>query len=676
MQLGVCYYPEQWPESYWSTDAARMVEMGISHVRIAEFAWSCIEPEAGRFDWAWLDRVVQTLSTAGLKIIMCTPTATPPKWLVDSDASILAIDANGQPKRAGSRRHYCFSSAAFRVQSKRISTAVAQRYGQHPAVVAWQTDNEYGCHFTVQSFSLDARNRFRKWLAKRYVTIDKLNAAWGNVFWSQTYRNFDEIDPPFQSVTEAHPALRLDWKRFGSDEVVEFNREQVEIIRRESPGRLITHNFMGFFTEFDHYKVSKDLDVASLDSYPIGFTQMFFLNDQEKYMWAETGHPDIPSFHYDLYRGMCAQNKWWVMEQQPGPVNWAHWNPIPKDGMVRLWTWQAMAHGCGLVSYFRWRQAPFAQEQMHAGLLMPDSTDAQGALEVNQLSKEIKNIVSSFPHGLKKSQAEVALVFDYDSIWMAEIQPQGIDYNALELVFRLYSTLRSLGLDVDIISSRVDLSGYRLIVLAAQWHIEPTLQIQLEQLEKSKTHMLIAPRAGSKSEYLSISEPLPPGVLSKLIGAKVLRVGSLPPSVNVPLFSANKVPSDGKNSSNSPIANVSRWIEELQCIDASPLWVNAKGKPIVVRKDKVTYVGAWIADADWQNLLIDICANIDLKAKKLAQGLRLSHFGKVVLATNFSDQAISWQPNIGAVAAKQQTKRILLGEETIPPQGIAIWQVC
>jgi beta-galactosidase len=673
MQLGVCYYPEQWPESYWSVDAARMVAMGISHVRIAEFAWGCIEPEAGRFDWAWLDRVVQTLSAVGLKIIMCTPTATPPKWLVDQDASILAIDSHGQPKRAGSRKHYCFSSQSFRLQSKRISSAVAQRYGQHPAVVAWQTDNEYGCHSTVESFSVDARSRFRKWLAVRYTSIEKLNEAWGNVFWSQSYRNFNEIDPPFQAVTEAHPALRLDWKRFGSDEVVDFNREQVEIIRLESPGRLITHNFMGFFTEFDHYKVSADLDVASLDSYPIGFTQMFFLNGQEKHLWAETGHPDIPSFHYDLYRGMCKQSKWWVMEQQPGPVNWAHWNPIPKDGMVRLWTWQAMAHGCDLVSYFRWRQAPFAQEQMHAGLLAPDSSEAQGALEVKQLAKEIQSITGHFPEGLQKSQAEVALVFDYDSLWMAEIQPQGMDYNALELVFRLYSTLRGLGLDVDIVSSRADLSGYRLIVLATQWHVEPALQIQLET---SKAQLLIAPRAGSKSEYLSMAEPLPPGLLSKLIGAKVLRVGSLPPSVNLPLFAADKAPSGDGSSSVAPIAHASRWIEELQCIDASPLWANARGGPVVTRKDKVTYVGAWLIDADWQNLLIDICKHADLKVQKLAQGLRLSHFGKLVLAANFSDQDVSWLPGMDAAAKKQQTKRILLGEETIPPQGIAIWQVC
>ncbi len=665
MQLGVCYYPEQWPESYWLRDAQRMVAMGISHVRIAEFAWSRMEPHAGQFDWAWLDHVVEVLHAAGLKIIMCTPTTTPPKWLVDSDPSILAVDANNQPRRFGSRRHYCFSSAAYRVQSRRISHAVAQRYGRHPAVVAWQTDNEYGCHFTVQSFSVSAHKGFRTWLQKQYKSIEALNTAWGTAFWSQSYTSFDQIDPPLQTVTEALPALRLDWRRFGSDEVASFNREQVDILRAESPGRLISHNFMGFFTEFDHYKLSKDLDVATYDNYPIGFTQMFFLNPQEKQLWAQVGHPDIPSFHYDLYRGMCADGKWWVMEQQPGPVNWAHWNPIPKDGMVRLWSWQAMAHGCDLVSYFRWRQTPFAQEQLHAGLLAPDDSEAQGALEVKQLAAELQQIAQKFPLGHSPIQSSVALVFDYDTVWMAEIQPQGQNYNALELVFRLYSSLRALGLNVDIVSSQAHLSHYSMIVLAAQWHVSDAL---LQQLEASAAQIVVAPRAGSKSAHMSIAESLPPGNLSSLAGVTVKRVGSLPPGLDVPLFQHLE------SGAQQCVANATRWAEDLQCSHASPCWVNAQGAPIVTRSAHVTYVGAWLDDADWQKLFQDVSLLAAIPTQSLALGLRISRIGGLVLAANFSDAAVAWQPAAPSAPASRPAQ-ILLGDTLIPPQGIAIWQV-
>src|SRR5471032_502218 len=156
MRLGVCYYPEHWPESMWKDDAARMKALGIDRVRIAEFAWSRIEPSPGEYNWDWLDRAIDVLADAGLKTVMCTPTATPPKWLIDAHPDILAFDAQGRPRGFGSRRHYCFSSETYRAECARIVEAVAGRYGQHPAVGAWQTDNEYSCHDTARSYSPNA----------------------------------------------------------------------------------------------------------------------------------------------------------------------------------------------------------------------------------------------------------------------------------------------------------------------------------------------------------------------------------------------------------------------------------------------------------------------------------------------------------------------------------------
>ena len=239
MELGTCYYPEHWPPTWWNDDAQRMRDMGIRWVRIGEFAWSRLEPEPGQFDWTWLDHAIDVLHAHGLKVVMCTPTATPPKWLLDRMPDMVALDLNGQPRGFGSRRHYCFSHAGYRAESRRITQQVADRYGKHPAVAGWQTDNEYGCHDTVLSTSAAARHGFRRWLAQRYGTIDALNAAWGTVFWSQTYRSFDEIDLPVQTVTEAHSSHRLDWRRFASSEVRAFNQEQTAILRAASPGRIM-----------------------------------------------------------------------------------------------------------------------------------------------------------------------------------------------------------------------------------------------------------------------------------------------------------------------------------------------------------------------------------------------------------------------------------------------------
>ena len=654
MKLGVCYYPEHWPESVWAEDAARMREVGISFVRIAEFAWSRIEPEPGRFDWAWLDRAIATLHAQGLKVVMCTPTATPPKWLVDAHPDILPVGADGHVRGFGSRRHYCFSSPTYRAQSQRITRAVAERYGEHPAVVAWQTDNEYGCHDTVLSYSAAARLGFRRWLQARYGHIGALNDAWGTVFWSQEYRHFDEVDLPAGSVTEATPAHRLDHRRFASDEVVAFNREQVTLLRALSPRRDVVHNFMGFFTEFDHHDVSADLDVATWDSYPLGFTQSFFLTADEKVEHARTGHPDIPSFHHDLYRGMCTganRGRWWVMEQQPGPVNWAAWNPAPLDGMVRLWTWQAFAHGAEVVSYFRWRQAPFAQEQMHAGLNRPDRSLDQGGAEATQVGRELAALAQQGALDGRAVAASVALVFDYASIWMARIQPQGADYNALELCFRVYSALRQLGLDVDIVSSAADLGRYKLIVLPAQLRSDAALA---QRLAASSAQIVFGPRSFSKTTNLSIPAALAPDEVTALAGVQVQRVASLPPGVSdAVVFGTQTV-------------SATRWREDLRCMTATVLASYADGAPAVTRHGRARYVAGWLDADGWQLVLAAAAGDAGLAPQRLPSGVRTSRLGALTIACNFSNTAVPWAPSSSADC--------LLGSRDLPPRGVSIWK--
>ncbi len=267
--LGVCYYPEHWPEAQWAEDAARMAELGLTWVRIGEFAWGRIEPEPGRYDWAWLDRAIDVLGEAGLKVVLGTPTATPPRWMLARHPDMLALDAQGRPRGFGSRRHYCFSHRGYRDDCARIVTALAKRYGPNAHVAAWQTDNEYACHDTVLSYSDAALHAFRDWLAQKYQSPDALNRAWGNVFWSMDYASFDDIGLPNLTVTEPNPAHVMAFRRFASDEVVSFNRLQTEIIRRHTDAP-IAHNYMGRITEFDHFATGADLDIASWDSYPAG----------------------------------------------------------------------------------------------------------------------------------------------------------------------------------------------------------------------------------------------------------------------------------------------------------------------------------------------------------------------------------------------------------------------
>ena len=449
--LGTCYYPEHWPRDIWEHDAERMADAGLTWVRIGEFAWSRIEPTPGTFDWTWLDDAIEVLGSAGLNIVLGTPTATPPRWMLDEHPDMLAVDAEGRERTFGSRRHYCFSHAGYRTECQRIVTELAGRYGSHPSVQAWQTDNEYGCHDTTISYSLSARDAFRDWLRQAYPgsgpsnagDIDALNAAWGNVFWSMEYHDFDDIDLPNLTVTEPNPSHALAFKRFSSDQVASFNRLQTDIIRQFSDAPIL-HNYMGRITDFDHFKVGQDLDIASWDSYPLGFLEdRVGADPAHQRAFMRQGDPDFQAFHHDLYRSV-GKGRWWIMEQQPGPVNWAPYNPAPLPGMVRLWSLEAFAHGAEAVCYFRWRQAPFAQEQMHAGLLRPDSADATAMEEVKATVKDIQEAPEVTPY-----KARVALMFDYDSDFGWQVQPlaQGLSY--FGLVFDTYRALRSLGLSLD-----------------------------------------------------------------------------------------------------------------------------------------------------------------------------------------------------------------------------------
>lgn len=642
MRLGVCYYPEHWPAAWWAEDAAAMAAMGLGCVRIGEFAWSRIEPDPGRFDWDWLDRAVETLAGAGLEIVMGTPTATPPKWLIDRHPDILAIDRRGRPRRFGSRRHYCFSSLTYRRESARIVEAVAQRYGAHPAITAWQTDNEYGCHDTVESFSDDARAAFRDWLAQRYGTIDALNAAWGTVFWSQEYRSFAEIDPPVETVTEANPSHRLDWRRFGSDEVVAYNRLQTDILRAYAPGKTILHNFMGSFTQFDHFDVARDLDVATWDSYPLGFLEQGHWPAETKQRYLRQGHPDFTAFHHDLYRGV-GRGRWWVMEQQPGPVNWAPYNPAPLAGMVRAWTFEAYAHGAEVVSYFRWRQAPFAQEQMHAGLHRPDRSEAPAAPEVRQAARELATLPPQ-----TTSVAPVALIFDYQAQWLFEIQPQGANFRYFELALDWYGALRRLGLDVDVVAPGTDVSGYKLVVA-------PSLPIASEAvvaaLANTQAHVLLGPRSGSKTRDVQIPPDLPPGPLGPW---RVTHVESLRPGF--------REPAGGYA--------VTRWLEHIDSRGAAVHATTDAGAPIWLSAARTHYLATWPCPRLLDDALRTLAKTTGLEPLDLPPDVRLRRRGDLMVALNYGPEPVDLAahvPGAGGFAYR-------IGAATLPPAGVAVWE--
>ena len=270
LQLGVCYYPEQWDPARWREDAGAMSAMGLDWVRIGEFSWALVETGRDQFGWDWLDEAIHTLGEAGLRVMLSTPTAAPPKWLVDEKPEILPVGADGRTRGFGARRHYCFSSEAYLQEATRIAAAYAERYGRNRHVRAWQIDNEFGDHDTTLSWSPAASAGFRRWLSSRYRNVDALNRAWGATHWGIRYNSFEQIELPVRAVDDPNPAHALDFARYTSERVARFCEAQAQVIRKHAPGIPISHNFMAGSEEFDHHEVASALDFASFDSYPLG----------------------------------------------------------------------------------------------------------------------------------------------------------------------------------------------------------------------------------------------------------------------------------------------------------------------------------------------------------------------------------------------------------------------
>ena len=613
-QLGVCYYPEHWPEGQWADDARQMVELGLSWVRISEFAWSRMEASPGVLTWDWLDRAINVLGSAGLNIVLCTPTATPPRWMIDKHPDMLAVTKDDATRKFGSRRHYCFSHLGYRKECARIADLMGKRYGQNPFVKAWQIDNEYGCHDTILSYSPAAETAFRFWLENKYSNIDSLNAAWGNVFWSMEYNCFDQIQLPNQTVTEPNPAHVMDYRRFASDEVVVFNKLQVDALKAHTDMPLI-HNYMGRITEFDHFAVGEDLEIASWDSYPLGFLEDRSDQDDEfKHKFMRQGDPDFQAFHHDLYRAVGRGN-WWVMEQQPGPVNWAPYNPQPLPGMVRLWTWEAIAHGAQVVSYFRWRQAPFAQEQMHSGLQLPNGEAADCQDEIRMVAAEIATLPT-----LKTKIANVAIVIEYASAWAWDTQPQSQDFDYFRLVYEFYCGLRRLGLSIDILpSNSKSFEGYKLVLIPGLFAWNTDLEAAIKNF---KGQIIVGPRSGSKTNDFQIPKNLPPNL--KGFEAAVTSVETLRPTAHVAL-------NDG--------GHFHIWREHLQT--AYEVVEKARdGAPALIRNDNIYYLTGWPDKNGMYRILSELADRAGLPPKDLSEGYRMRDMGDYTLHMNYGASPI------------------------------------
>jgi beta-galactosidase len=409
--LGVCYYPEHWEESLWADDFRRMKEMNFSVIRIAEFAWSIFEPEEGVFQFDFFDRVLDLAQEYKLQVILCTPTATPPAWLTYKYPEVLNVSRDGVTYQHGQRRHYNYSSPIYRMLCARITTKMAEHYKNHPAVIGWQIDNELNCEINV--FYADADHAaFRKWLQQKYSSLEKLNHAWGAVFWNQTYSNWEQIFLTRPTPSDSpNPHQALDEIRFISDNTISFAKLQADILREIAPSHWVTTN--GVFGHLDNHRMTNELlDFISYDSYPT-FSAYDVIQEENPLLDRK--------WSLNLSNVRSISPHFCVMEQQSGPGGWTNriGLPSPRPGQMRLWTYQSIAHGADMLLYFRWRTATIGTEIYWHGINDYHNQPNRRVAEATQIGQELakigKEIVGT------TFIAEVALVRDYDNEWDGEL---------------------------------------------------------------------------------------------------------------------------------------------------------------------------------------------------------------------------------------------------------------
>lgn len=648
--LGICYYPEHWPQSRWAEDAQMMADLGLTYVRIGEFSWSRLEPQDGELCFDWLDTAIDTLCGAGLNVVLGTPTATPPKWLIDKWPEILPHDPEtGHVRGFGSRRHYDFSSEIYLRESLRITQALAKRYGAHAGVAGWQTDNELCCHDTAVSSSAVALEAFRVWCRQKYQNISALNTAWGNVFWSMEYGDFSEIESPFSAVIETNPSHSLAYRRFSSDQVINYHNQMVKVIRRHSPDKFVTHNFIPMSeTGVDNFALAAPLDFASYDNYPLARTEEHFSESsiEDFKPFLRTGHPDLGTYYQDQTRGLVADT-FWVMEQQPGPANWAPNNPRPAPGMVRFWTLEAFAHGASCVCYFRWRQVPFGQEQMHAGLLRSDSSKTEAWAQIEQVHREITKL-DLLNH--KTEAAKVAIVTGAESFWVTDIEIQGQAYKFNRVQLSYYTALRELGLNVDFISVDSDFSGYSLILAPCLPILDEAF---ISKCDSSGAIFVFGPRSGSKTSEFNTPETLAPGLLQRIAPLRVLSIETLRAGCSEVLSWHGL-----KYQSNI-------WREELDATNAEVLAHYEDGSAAVLRYGQIIYQGSLTDSGFLKDFLKHLCHEQAIKTYDFGKDIRVRKRGDLLFAFNYSQKNVS-------LALGNQSK-ILLGSKTLSPGEVTVW---
>lgn len=519
---GVDWYPEQWEKTLWESDVQRMAAQGFHAVRIMEFAWPILEPKLGTYDFTFFDEVLELLERYNLRAVLGTPTAIMPAWLVDQDPTVLAVHPSRLSRDFGCRRMGCMNAPSYQEAARRLVQAIADHYGNKQVVIGWQIDNEIGHEGSDHCVCDHCRAAWHRWLAERYTTIENLNEKWGTIFWGSTYSRFDQIPLPRQQVATSHnPALLLDYDRFSSDTAVLWAETQVRIIREKAlPHQFITTNLYPAPLSqcIDMEDMVRTMDAAGWDNYPV------WGNQDESLPYFFT------SYVLSYVRGLHPSGTFKVMEEFSGIQGHTQLGHLPPPEQVVLWTNQAIARGANAIFYFRWRTAPFAQEQLCYGIRDTDNVETERERHIIKNMQTLSPVLETFAS--EPISARVCLVYDRDSSRLIREQPLSlgmemrpapymqVGYDAeLARWFAPYVIYNVTG---DIKSTRsVTLENYKLISLPLYELTDEAFVIRLTNWVAQGGHLVLGWRSGSRNRDNWNTDRVLPGLFRELAGVQV-----------------------------------------------------------------------------------------------------------------------------------------------------------
>ncbi|ATG50202.1 beta-galactosidase [Brachybacterium vulturis] len=548
LAYGGDYNPEQWTRETWVEDVRLMREAGVNLVSIGMFSWASIEPRQGEFHWEWLDEIFELLHEAGIRIDLGTPTAAPPAWFFRAHPESRVVDRAGRSLGPGSRGMACPSSPAYRSAATGITRALAERYGDHPALALWHVHNEYGAP-VGESFSTFAQDAFRHWALRRHGSLEAVNSAWGTAFWGQSFGVPEEIHAPLPTPSVHNPSLALDWRRFSSEQILECFRAERDVLHELAPHIPVTTNFMAHTCRnIDLWKWADEVDVVSNDHYLIASDDRNFVE---------------LALDADLARSIARGRPWMLMEHSTSGVNWQGRNVAKQPGEMARNSLSHVGRGADAVMFFQWRASRKGAEKFHSAMLPHAGTNSRIWREVRELGTQLEGLA-----GIRgtRVRADVAILWDWESHWAQDLPWRPADdLSHRAQIQTWYERLWRDHLAADFAHPEDDLSGYRLVLAPASYLLTDAAAAKLAAYVREGGNLVVGPFSGVVDAEDGVREGGLNASLAPVLGVEVHE------------FCPLRKGDDARIVLGGHSVRARLWCEDLQLRGAEPIGSYADG---------------------------------------------------------------------------------------------------